>query len=157
MPVFSYSCAILNWSPLEINNLDTKTRKLQTIHKIFSKNQCKLRLYSPRRECGDGVMEFNQVHRTLCVGLAEDVNSSTDFWMRFVHGQENKLEKGSLLHWATNFKKKVQLMDTTQENKTEANPSPMIAKKKKKKKDCKNKYQQIYSNKWENDKSAGRC
>ena len=62
-------------------------------------------------------MELNKVHRTTCVGLAEYVKSSADFSMRFAHEQENKPEKGSLIHFAKNFQKQVQMMATTQENK----------------------------------------
>ena len=54
-------------------------------------------------------MELNQVHRTTRVGLAEYAKSSTDYRLRFVHEQENnKPEKGSLIHSATNFQKQVQ-------------------------------------------------
>ena len=93
-------------------------------------------------------MELNKVHRTSCVRLAEDVKSSTDYRMRFVHEQENKPEKESLIHLPTNFKTQVQMMDTTQD--TEINTAPMIASEKKKGK-LQKKYQQIYSDKWEND------
>ena len=73
--------------------------------------------------------------------------------MTFVHEQENnKPEKESLIHWATNFQKQVQMMDSTQENESETNTAP----KKKKKENNKNKYHQIYPDKWENDKRAGR-
>ena len=80
-------------------------------------------------------MELNQVHRTSCVGLAEYVKNSTDDRMRFVHEQENnRPEKGSLIHLATNFQKQsVQGMNTTQENEIETNTVPLIAKKKKRK------------------------
>ena len=78
-------------------------------------------------------MELNQVHRTSCIGLAEFVKSSTDYWMRFVHEQQNdNPEKESLIHLATNFPKMVQMMDTSQENETEIYAAPMIAKKRKK-------------------------
>ena len=58
-------------------------------------------------------MELNQVHRTSCVGLAEYVKSSTVYQMRFVQKQENnRPEKGSLIHLATNFQKQVQIRRT---------------------------------------------
>jgi len=70
VPVFQYSCAILNWPQLEINNLDTNTRKLLTCHKMFYKNQCVPRLYSPRR----GRRRFDgAVHRTSCVRVYSNV------------------------------------------------------------------------------------
>ena len=51
--------------------------------------------------------------------------------MRFVQEQENnRPEKGSFIHLATNFQRQVQIMDTTQANETEANTAPTIAKKK---------------------------
>ena len=73
VPVFQYSCAIINWTQLEINNPDTKTMKLLTIHNRFHKNQSMLRLYLPRRGQRRGLMELNQEHRTSCEGLAEHV------------------------------------------------------------------------------------
>jgi len=120
VPVFQYDCAINNWPQLEINNLDTKTRKVLTIHKIFHKKQCIPRLYLLKWEGGGGLMELNQVHKTTCEGMAEHVKNSTDYWMRFVHEQENnRPEKGSLIHFATSFQKQVQMMDTTQEKERE--------------------------------------
>jgi len=84
------------------------------------------------------------------------VKSITDYWMTFVYEQaNNRSEKGSLIHLTTNFQKQVQVTDTTQENETETNTAPMTAKKKEKEND-KNKYQQIYPDKWENDKRGGR-
>ena len=71
--VFQYNCAVINWPQLEINNVDTKTRKLLTIHKTFYKNHCLPRLYLTRLEGGGGLMEFNEVHKTSCVGLVEYV------------------------------------------------------------------------------------
>ena len=53
VPVFQYSCAIIGWPQLEINNRDTKTRKFLTIHTMFYKNQCIPRLYLPRRRGGE--------------------------------------------------------------------------------------------------------
>ena len=46
------------------------------------------------------------------------------------------------------------MMDMTQENEIETNTAPTIANKKRK--TTKKKYQQIYSDKWENDKRSGR-
>ena len=80
------------------------------------------------------------MHRTSCVGLAEYVKSSTDYWMRFVHEQENnKIEKGSLIHLATNFQKQVHVMDIHsldrlqkicfRKTKQKTNTAPMIPKK----------------------------
>ena len=90
-------------------------------------------------------MELKQVHRTMCIGLAECVKSSTDYCMRFVHDQENnKPEKGSLINLATNFQKQVQMMDTTLEKERETNTVPMIAKKRKKYK--KNKHRVLQGN-----------
>ncbi len=79
-------------------------------------------------------MELNQVHRTSCVGLTENVKSSTDYRMRFVHEQENnKPEKGSLIHLATNFQKQVQIEDVTHQSETATDTAPLIAKKDKRK------------------------
>ena len=93
VPVFQYSCGIINWSQSEINKLDIKTRTFLTIHKTFHKNQCIPRMYLPRQEGGSGLMELNQVHRGMSVGLAEYVKWSTDYRIQFVNKHEhNKLK-----------------------------------------------------------------
>ena len=76
-------------------------------------------------------MELNQVHRTPCVGLTVHVKSSTDSQMTFVHEQENnRPEKGSLIHLAKNFQKQVQVMDTTQENEIKQTQPQLLQIKK---------------------------
>ena len=86
-------------------------------------------LYLQKQGRGGDLMELNKVHRTTCVGLAEYVKSSADFSMRFVHEQENKPEKGSIIHFAKHFQKQVQMMATTQEIK---NKQPQWLQKKEK-------------------------
>ena len=51
-------------------------------------------MYLPRRERGGGLMELNQMHRAMSVGLAEYVKYSTDDGIKFVNKHEhNKPEK----------------------------------------------------------------
>ena len=55
----------------------------------------------------------------------------SDSQMTFVHEQENnRPEKGSLMDFAKNFQKQVQVKDTAQENEIETNTAPIIANKK---------------------------
>ena len=94
MPVFQCSCGIINWPQAEINKRDIKTRRLLTIHKMFYKNQCILRMYLPRREAGSGLMELNQAYRMTTVGLAKYVKSATDYQIQFIRKhKDNKPEK----------------------------------------------------------------
>ena len=106
VPVFQYSCGIVNWPRAGISKRNIRTRKLLTIHKMFHKNQCIPRMCLLRKGGGAGLnflMELNQVHRATTVGLAEYVKSSTDDRIQFVY---NKPEKISLTHLAKSFKKK---------------------------------------------------
>ena len=69
IPVFQYSCRIINWPQSEINKLDIKIRKLLTIHKMFPKNQCIPRMHLPSQQGVRSLMELNQVHRMTTVLL----------------------------------------------------------------------------------------
>ena len=68
------------------------------------------------RQGGGDLMELNQVHRVMTVGLAEYVKSSTDNQIKFVHKHEHKPEKVSLTHLVENFQKQVWMEDVTHEN-----------------------------------------
>ena len=68
-PVLSYGFGIIDWPQRDIDNLDVKTRKILTMHKVLYRNQCLDRLYLPRREGGMGLIEINDAYRNTIINL----------------------------------------------------------------------------------------
>ena len=56
LPVVTYSFAIINWSLTEIKKVDTKIRKLLTMHRMHHPKSDVNRLYLPRKEGGRGLV-----------------------------------------------------------------------------------------------------
>ena len=48
VPVVTYGFGIIDWPQRDINNLDVKTRKQLTLHKLMYRNQCMDRLYTKK-------------------------------------------------------------------------------------------------------------
>ena len=90
-PVLSYGFGIITWPQIDIDNLDTKTRKILTIHKIIYRNQCLERLYLPRREGGMGLLEINDVFRKTMINLDYYIKNTAEQHMEKVrtHHQED--------------------------------------------------------------------
>ena len=68
-PVLTYGFGIIDWPQRDIDNLDSKTRKILTIHRVIYRNQCLERLYIPRRERGMGLIEINDILRKTIINL----------------------------------------------------------------------------------------
>ena len=68
-PVLSYGFGIIDWPQIEIDELDVKTRKILSIHKVLYRNQCMERVYLPRREGGMGLIEINDTYRNTILNL----------------------------------------------------------------------------------------
>ena len=68
-PVLTYGFGIIDWPQIEINSIDTKTRKILTMNKIIYRNQCLDRIYLPRREGGMGLIEINDAYRNTIINL----------------------------------------------------------------------------------------
>ena len=56
LPVVTYSFTIINWSLTEIKKVDTKIRKLLTMHRMHHPKSDVNRLYLPRKEGGRGLV-----------------------------------------------------------------------------------------------------
>ena len=52
IPIMTYSIGIIDWPQRDIDKLDTKTRKILTLHKMTYRNQCLDRIYLPRIKGG---------------------------------------------------------------------------------------------------------
>ena len=75
IPKIQYSFGIIDWPQSEINKIDVLTRKLLAQHKIFYKDQCHARLYTPRAKGGMGLIEFDAFHKAILVSLGQYIVS----------------------------------------------------------------------------------
>ena len=127
VPVFQYSYGIINWPQSEINKLDTKTRKLLTIHKkpVHPKN---VPAETRGRERLDGTQPGAQSDEYRTSWVREMLNKLSDSICKQTH-EHNKPENVSLTRLTRNFQKQVRIEDATQENDTATNTAPTIAKK----------------------------
>uniref|UniRef100_A0A8D9ADV7 Uncharacterized protein n=1 Tax=Cacopsylla melanoneura TaxID=428564 RepID=A0A8D9ADV7_9HEMI len=92
-PVLNYSFGILTWNESELRSLDTKTRKLLTMHNMHHPKADVHRLYVPRRRGGRGLMNIEQSHKLTMIGLAEYLNSKVeDSMMRIVQKYETEVD-----------------------------------------------------------------
>ena len=69
VPVVTYSFNIINWKMSEIKSLNTKTRKLLTIHRMHHPKADVNRIYLPRRIGGRGLTKLETAYKSLTVGL----------------------------------------------------------------------------------------
>ena len=58
LPVVTYSFTIINWSLSEIKKVDTKIRKLLTMHRMYHPKSDVNRLYLSRKEEGRGLVQL---------------------------------------------------------------------------------------------------
>ena len=67
--VVTYSFNIINWKMSGIKRLDTKTRKLLTIHRMHHPKADVNRMYLPRRIGGRGLTKLETAYKSTTVGL----------------------------------------------------------------------------------------
>ena len=105
IPTVTYGFGVVNWPQKHINNLDIKTRKLLTLHKVIYRNNCLDRLYLPRSEGGLGLIELNTAFRSTIVSLGQYLISHTDPLLKLVANQhKNTLPQNmSVIKLAKNF------------------------------------------------------
>ena len=101
----TYGFGVVNWPQKHLNDLDVKTRKIMTLHKLIYRNQCLDRLYLPRHEGGMGLIEINTAFRSTIVSLGQYLISHTDPLVKIVANQhKNNLPQNiSIIKLAKNF------------------------------------------------------
>ena len=75
VPVIRYTAGVINWTKEELHHLDTKTRKLLTIHRGFHPRDDVDRLYLPRTEGGRGLKSIEDTVREEEIALKEYVSN----------------------------------------------------------------------------------
>ena len=81
---FRYSGGILDWSKAELKGVDTRTRKLLTMHKAHHPRASTARLYVPREEGGRGLKSVEQAIEEDKRGITEYLRKSNEWLLRKV-------------------------------------------------------------------------
>ncbi|KAJ7312127.1 hypothetical protein JRQ81_006469 [Phrynocephalus forsythii] len=68
IPVIRYTAGIINWTQMELDSLDRKTRKLMTFHYALHPHSDVDRLYLPRKLGGRSLLQVNQTVGKACIG-----------------------------------------------------------------------------------------
>ena len=69
IPVVQYSFGIIDWKYSELKKLDSKTRKILTMHGILHPKSDADRIYIARKEGGRGLIEIESAYKVAIVGL----------------------------------------------------------------------------------------
>jgi hypothetical protein len=92
---FRYSGGILDWSKAELKGVDTRTRKLLTMHKAHHPRASTARLYIPREEGGRGLKSVEQAIEEDKRGITEYLRKSNEWLLRKVVSEGILDVKGS--------------------------------------------------------------
>ena len=160
-PVLSYGFGIIDWPQRDIDNLDTKTRKILTIHKIIYRNQCLERLYLPRREGGMGLLEINDVFRKTMINLDYYIKNTAEQHMEKVrtHHQEDLPPNKSIIKLADTFRTS-HYQNNNKETTTENTNETQQLQNQEENRNTKHPYMHYENinkkNRWQNNKRAGK-
>ena len=78
LPVVTHSFTIINWSLTEIKKVDTKIRKLLTMHGMYHPKSDVNRLYLSRKEEGRGPVQLELSLKTSIIGMNTYLNNTID-------------------------------------------------------------------------------
>jgi hypothetical protein len=76
VPVFRYSFGIINWRLEEIKQIDRKTIKMLTMHKMHHPKADIDRLYVKRKEGGRGLVQVEAAYKAETINIAEYLNTN---------------------------------------------------------------------------------
>ena len=106
VPVLVPTFGILDWTKKEVDDIDTKTRKMLTQGGNFHRNSSVDRLYSPRSEGGRGLSSVADIFISRVVAIAEHLKERCEHhaFLREVlrHEQPRLIRLGAELCAATN-------------------------------------------------------
>ena len=93
IPVVTYSFNVINWSVSEIKKVDTKIRKLLTMHRMHHPKADVDRLYLPRKDGGRGMIQLELSLATSTIGVCEYLENTKDWMLKLVlkHERSKKL------------------------------------------------------------------
>ena len=105
LPIVTYGFGVVDWPQKHLNNLDVKTRKIMTLHKVIYRNQCLNRMYLPRSEGGMGLQGISDSFRSTMVSLGQYLLSNKDSLIQVVAKQHKDVlpQNMSIIKLAKNF------------------------------------------------------
>ena len=154
IPVITYGFGIIDWPQFQINQIDVRTRKLLTIHKVTYKTSCLDRLYLPRSEGGLGLTEVNQAFKSSIVALGQYMHTSKDPLIKIVTKQHTELlpQNVSITKMADIFG--ADIIEKELEDEDKYTPATTMAKQKRKVHGFVFRNQR--KDRWTEDKRAGK-
>lgn len=92
VPVLQYSFGIVEWTTKEMKGIDTKTRKMLTMHKAHHPSADIDRLYVSRKEGGRGLRQVEGAYKATLIGLRSylEEKARTDPFMKMVRKLDGK-------------------------------------------------------------------
>ena len=153
MPVLTYSFNIINWKLSEIKKLDTKTRKLLTMANMHHPKVDIDRLYLPRSDGGQGLvqLELTYMYKTTTIGLDAYLRSSNDRLLHLVQRHDKKKKLYPIQREAEKYKQELDLQETSPTCDERA-----VLQAKKIKATAKHQGQQQLQKRWEEKAMHGR-
>ena len=93
IPIVTYSFNIINWTIPEIRRLDLKIRKLLTCNRMHHLKADLDRLYIPRNERGNEIIQLELNYKTSTIGQHKYLTKTTDWMLQLVlaHDKTKKL------------------------------------------------------------------
>ena len=84
LPMVTYSFTIINLSLTYIKKVDTKIRKLLTMHRMHHPKSDVNRSYLPRKEGGRGLVQLELPLKTSIIGMDTYLNNTNDWILKLV-------------------------------------------------------------------------
>ena len=135
----------------EINRLDTKTRKLLTIHRMHHPKADVNRLYLPRRIGGRGLSKLETAHKSTTIGLETYLRNTDDALLQLVLQHETKKKLCSIQKEAEKFRREFEVPNLDRAANERVTKFARRVKQK-----VKQQAQDIEVNQWEKKELHGR-
>ena len=138
--VLSDSFGVINWTKVELEEMDIRVRKEMTMKKAFSKHSDTDRLYLPRNRGGKALICIQDFCERMCVSTLGYVLQSKTIQGRIIKEHYINKKEGTFLQKAENIVNALELdlLFTTEANilcdEQEISPKQLVRKVKKDKK-----------------------
>ena len=135
--ILSYSFGVINWTKVELEEMDIRVRKEMTMNKAFNKRSVTDRLYLPRNSGGKGLICIQDFCERLCVSTLGYVLQSKTIQGRTIKENYMNKKEDILLQKAENIVNALELdvLFTTEGNilcdEQEISPKQLVRKVKK--------------------------
>ena len=127
LPVVTYSFTIINWSLTEIKKVDTKIRKLLTMHRMHHPKSDVNRLYFPRKEGSRGIVQLELSLKTSIIGMNTYLSNTNDWMLKFVKKHDENKHMYSITSDANKYLNEINLStDNISENSTSTEKAKQI-------------------------------